>query len=177
MFKQQKGITLIALVITIIVLLILAGITIAMLTGSDSAPAKANEAKQKQDIGAAKDQVYMVAQNAQMDYYEDTYVKKGATTASGSTLSSSKNDCGIYVADILGDTNNGEYKGTGKTVGGATITAEEITNDNTFSGKIRIVTRDFAVEGRVIKAGGKIVWSDYATSASATFTNADFVTE
>ena len=31
--KQEKGITLIALVVTIIVLLILAGISIAMLTG------------------------------------------------------------------------------------------------------------------------------------------------
>ena len=33
--KQEKGITLIALVITIIVLLILAGISIAMLTGEN----------------------------------------------------------------------------------------------------------------------------------------------
>ena len=35
MLKEQKGITLIALVITIIVLLILAGVTIAMLTGEN----------------------------------------------------------------------------------------------------------------------------------------------
>ena len=33
--KQEKGITLIALVITVIVLLILAGISIAMLTGDN----------------------------------------------------------------------------------------------------------------------------------------------
>ena len=45
MFKNQKGITLIALVITIIVLLILAGITIALITSQDSAPNKAAEAK------------------------------------------------------------------------------------------------------------------------------------
>ena len=35
MFKEQKGVTLIALVITIIVLLILAGVSIAMLTGDN----------------------------------------------------------------------------------------------------------------------------------------------
>ena len=35
MFKKNKGITLIALVITIIVLLILAGVSIAMLTGEN----------------------------------------------------------------------------------------------------------------------------------------------
>ena len=34
-FKKNKGITLIALVVTIIVLLILAGISIAMLTGQN----------------------------------------------------------------------------------------------------------------------------------------------
>ena len=75
MFKQQKGITLIALVITIIVLLILAGVTIAMLTGTDSAPVKANEAKQKQDIGAAKDQVMLYAQEFQTIAYDAIYVK------------------------------------------------------------------------------------------------------
>ena len=71
--SSNKGITLIALVITIIVLLILAGVTIAQLTGSDSAPAKANEAKQKNDIGAMKDEITITAQNAQMEAYEDVY--------------------------------------------------------------------------------------------------------
>lgn len=46
-FKDTKGITLIALVIAIIVLLILAGVTIATLAGDNSAPMKANEATQK----------------------------------------------------------------------------------------------------------------------------------
>ena len=45
MMKEQKGITLIALVITIIVLLILAGISIAMLTGNNGLLTKANSAK------------------------------------------------------------------------------------------------------------------------------------
>ena len=45
MMKEQKGITLIALVITIIVLLILAGISIAMLTGDNGLLTKANDAK------------------------------------------------------------------------------------------------------------------------------------
>lgn len=44
---RARGITLIALVITIIVLLILAGISIAMLTGENGILTKANEAKQK----------------------------------------------------------------------------------------------------------------------------------
>jgi len=44
-FKNAKGITLIALVITIIVLLILAGVTIATLTGDNGILGKANDAK------------------------------------------------------------------------------------------------------------------------------------
>ncbi len=44
---RNKGITLIALVITIIILLILAAVTIATLTGENGIITKAMEAKQK----------------------------------------------------------------------------------------------------------------------------------
>ncbi len=44
MLKNQKGITLVALVITIIVLLILATVAITMAVNSDGLFAKANEA-------------------------------------------------------------------------------------------------------------------------------------
>ena len=47
MMKQEKGITLIALVITIIVLLILAGVTIATLTGDNGILTQAQNAKEK----------------------------------------------------------------------------------------------------------------------------------
>ncbi len=48
--KKNKGITLIALVITIIVLLILAGISIATLTGENGVLTKANTAKEQTEI-------------------------------------------------------------------------------------------------------------------------------
>ena len=47
MYNERKGITLIALVITIIVLLILAGISIATLTGDNGILTKAMEANNK----------------------------------------------------------------------------------------------------------------------------------
>ncbi|MCI8444477.1 MAG: hypothetical protein HFJ37_04900 [Clostridia bacterium] len=50
-----KGITLISLVITIIVLLILSGITIATLTGDNGILTKANDAKIKTAVGAVKE--------------------------------------------------------------------------------------------------------------------------
>lgn len=53
--KENEGITLIALVITIIVLLILAGITIATLTGDNGILTKINEAKEQTEIGKEKE--------------------------------------------------------------------------------------------------------------------------
>ena len=49
--RNQKGITLIALVITIIVLLILAGVSIAMLSGENGILNKASEAKEASATG------------------------------------------------------------------------------------------------------------------------------
>lgn len=48
---ENKGITLIALVITIIILLLLAGITIATLTGENGILSKANIAKESSRKG------------------------------------------------------------------------------------------------------------------------------
>ena len=56
-FKQKKGITLIALVITIIVLLILAGISIGMLSGDNGLLKIAEQAKKDTVVGEEKEQV------------------------------------------------------------------------------------------------------------------------
>ena len=46
-WNKNRGITLIALVVTIVVLLILAGISVSMLTGQNGILNKAAEAKEK----------------------------------------------------------------------------------------------------------------------------------
>ncbi len=68
-FKQKKGITLIALVITIIVLLILAGISISMLSGDNSILGKAGEAKEKTEFGEIKDKFAIAYADAVADKY------------------------------------------------------------------------------------------------------------
>ena len=55
--KANRGITLIALVITIIVLLILAGITIASLTGNNAIISKSGEAKNASEIANEKEEL------------------------------------------------------------------------------------------------------------------------
>ena len=55
--RQEKGITLIALVITIIVLLILAGVAIATLTGDNGILTKAAQAKNATEKANAKERI------------------------------------------------------------------------------------------------------------------------
>ena len=62
--KAERGITLIALVITIIVLLILAGVTIATLTGDNGILTKAGDAKTSTEIGDEKEKVELSAVGA-----------------------------------------------------------------------------------------------------------------
>ena len=58
-FKKQKGITLIALVVTIIILLILAGVSIAMLTGNNGILTQGKRAKEETTVGHEKEAVQM----------------------------------------------------------------------------------------------------------------------
>ena len=57
--KSSKGITLIALVITIIVLLILAGVSIATLTGQNGILTRASDAKEQTEIASVKEQAQL----------------------------------------------------------------------------------------------------------------------
>ena len=145
----SKGITLIALVITIIVLLILAGVTISQLTGSDSAPAKANEAKQKNDIGAAKDEVSILVQNALTDAYQSAYVDGNSTRGGAST------DVGDAV---IGAANTQYALSKNYKVGSAYIKAEK--DSATGNGKVTIWTTDFKVEGTIDRVGGILSWGE-----------------
>lgn len=65
--KNQKGITLIALVITIIVLLILAGVSIAMLTGPNGLLTRANDAKSDTAKAGVKEKVELAIQSVYAD--------------------------------------------------------------------------------------------------------------
>lgn len=137
MFKGQKGITLIALVITIIVLLILAGVSIAMLSGSDSTPAKASEAVIKDAIAAGKDAVTLTATDAISDFYEAKYVNNNndstITTAGAAVLDKTFTSSNVTIT----------VDKTAKTV---TITSN---SDNTYSSV-----------GAVNDNGG-ITWTDH----------------
>ena len=65
--EAQKGITLIALVITIMVLLILAGVSIAMLTGQNGILTQAQNAKTTNESKSAEEKVKLAVMGARAD--------------------------------------------------------------------------------------------------------------
>jgi len=69
MKNNQRGITLIALVITIIVLLILAGVSIAILTGDNGILRQANRAKDKYSASEVREKLELAISEAKTDQY------------------------------------------------------------------------------------------------------------
>ena len=69
--KEKKGITLIALVVTIIVLLILAGVTISLVLGQDGIFSKAEVAAEKTNEGQELDQVRLAVLEARTNSIVD----------------------------------------------------------------------------------------------------------
>ena len=80
--SKSRGITLIALVITIIVLLILAGVSIATLTGEDGILTKAKSAKEHSLLEEEKEQIKLAYSSVVADKME----KGENTTVSGTEL-------------------------------------------------------------------------------------------
>ena len=126
--KNNKGITLIALVITIIVLLILAGVSIAMLTGENGILNQASKAGSSTQVAEAKELAGIDVSTALSKFYEDKYTNVNTTLGSttpeqylttsgnitvsypdkyeinGATITiKAKNDAGQTVKGTIGD--------------------------------------------------------------------------
>ena len=64
--EKEKGITLVALVVTIVILIILASITIASLTGDNGLLGKVGEAKEQTDLAGIREEVALIWNEVQM---------------------------------------------------------------------------------------------------------------
>ena len=124
MIKNQKGITLIALVITIIVLLILAGVSIAMLTGPNGLLTRAEDSKIATVEGRVRDAVSVAVSNARITKYQTS---NNVTDATGT----------ITVDDIKAEVE--DTMGTGYTVTGTSTTTFTVTGGD-LGGKTMTVT-------------------------------------
>ena len=75
--KSSKGITLIALVVTIVVLLILAGVSINLVVGNNGVINKSKEAKTSSEIKAIEEQAELIKGDLEIN---NSITKKGKTT-------------------------------------------------------------------------------------------------
>ena len=90
MFKQEKGITLVALVITIIVLLILAGVSISLVMGDNGVLSQANNAVNSTELASVKDEISMAMTTVQTNYYATYGNTAGRSTILGELTSATK---------------------------------------------------------------------------------------
>ena len=117
MYKSKKGITLVALVITIIILLILAGISIASLNGKEGILTKAKKTKTISEIADIKEQIQTDIIAKQMenegkisDYLLSTILEKYGKVnynedgVSIKSVTTSKGSYEIDLADIWSGT-------------------------------------------------------------------------
>ena len=79
--REEKGITLVVLVITIIILLILAGMSIKILSGENGIISKALIAKEKNKIESTKEKLSIYIGKNGKGYYNDIFAP-GWTVAS-----------------------------------------------------------------------------------------------
>ena len=105
---DKRGITLIALVITIVVLLILAGVTIATLTGNNGILTQTTKAKEESEKARIIEQIQLDIENKQIEnhgllYTEDFYSilrNYGTLSEDKSIIVTKQNNYKINVSDI-----------------------------------------------------------------------------
>ena len=120
--KKQTGITLIALIITIIVLSILAGVSVITLTGDKGIIIQANQAKENTNSTTAKEKVEVetlksIDKNGKLN--ENTFEKNVTENIKGSTVTKSENSIIVKVDgyDVIVDRESGEITGVTKSDG------------------------------------------------------------
>ena len=104
--KNKNGVTLIALAVTIIVMLILAGVTISTLTGNSGITTKASKAKTKSYLANIKEEYELYLSEKRMDdeYDLDTLY------ANDKTIRYEGNEVGTGIAEICSSIKKGDEK-------------------------------------------------------------------
>ena len=111
--KERKGITLIALVITIIVLLILAGVSIAMLTGQNGILTQAQNAKTTTDNKSAEEKVKLAVMAARKQS-EDASLDLEKLTTEVTTNYGGQVEGGTFLATVTIDGKSFTVSSTGE---------------------------------------------------------------
>ena len=103
--RNNKGITLIALVVTIIVLLILAGVSIAMLTGDNGILSRGSQSSVATAIGNGKDAVALKVSELTANFYDKKYNGANVTPS----IAANQELDAYITSNIDGMSTDGEY--------------------------------------------------------------------
>ena len=105
--NETRGITLIALVITIIVLLILAAVSIATLTGDNGILTKAQTAKERNDAAEKEETQKLLQAEANMNFEETEY--NGVTIPAGMAPTKKEGESTVAEGLVAVDKNGNEW--------------------------------------------------------------------
>ena len=104
--KSTKAITLIALVITIVVLLILAGISLSLIMGEGGILNRATDAAKTYSIASAQEKIELLVAEASYDYLQKKYVNDESIDPNTYILNQLSSKVGSFEGCILAIENN-----------------------------------------------------------------------
>ena len=157
MKKNQKGITLIALVVTIIVLLILAGISINALAGQNGILSRTIKAKNDSDVASDLEYLQVEATSELMDYYqgndtksEDDYILDKWSNGNNSKIKVNKIDKTVTyngkiyaMSDIIGsESEKSKINDSNMTQITISTATKEEDKEMLSSGKVRLIVEE-----------------------------------
>ena len=160
--ETQKGITLIALVITIIVLLILAGVSIAMLTGQNGILTQANNAKNETELASAKEKVELAVIGAISQTRDGTLTVGKLRTELANYGGTVEGDTFPVTATVDGKSFTVDNKGNVTSTGSSDQTPTEQGTLGTVTGSEtkNTTVKDSLGNQVVVPAGFKVVNKD-----------------
>ena len=165
-FKEKKGITLIALVITIIVLLILAGVSIAMLTGQKGILTQANNAKNATELASAKEKVELAVIGAISQTRDGTLTVGNLRTELANYGGTVEGDTFPVTATVDGKSFTVDANGNVTSAGSSTEPNPPASTENgtlgavTGNEKTNTTVKDSLGNQVVVPAGFKVVNKD-----------------
>ena len=157
MKKNQKGITLIALVVTIIVLLILAGISINALAGQNGILSRTIKAKNDSEAATDLEYLQVEATSELMDYYqgndtksEDDYILDKWSNGANSKITVNKTDKTVTyngkvyaMSDIIGsESEKSKINDSNMTQITISTATKEEDKEMLSSGKVRLIVEE-----------------------------------
>ena len=140
--KESKGITLVALVVTIIILLILAAVTLSLVAGSEGILNKAANAVDITVIAEGKETAELLAVTYTSDYYQKKYVEN-------ESFGSNINCAGDYVGTNLKNSQKSR--------------AYDIKTQDSEIRKVSVSKNSKILANGTILDSGFIVWEDVSS--------------